>query len=185
MRRARTILRIGLALALSGACLGTGPRAQAPPEQPPGSRTADPCTAFAWSLLREQAWFEAHGLPRVASGATLSPDSPGAILALKPGAEAEFPVPPSREPGPGTFGGVLRFPAPTMPGLYQVTLSDEAWIDVSQDGKTTRPPIAHTGRSGCPGLRKSLRFQFGTNPVIIEVSGATGDTIKIAVAPVE
>ena len=34
-------------------------------------------------------------------------------------------------------------------------------------------------------VRGGLRYQFGTAPVIIEISGAQRDTIKIAIAPVE
>ena len=143
------------------------------------------CAVFDWSLRREQAWFAAPGLPALASGATLSPDLPGAVLSLKPQAEAGLPFPPSREPKPGTYGGVLNVPAPVTPGLYQITLSDSAWVDVSQDGRTTRNPVATTMRPGCPGLSKSLRFQFGATPIIIAVSGAKSDTIRIAVAPVD
>ena len=71
------------------------------------------------------------------------------------------------------------------PGLYQVTVSDDAWIDVSQDGKTTRSPVANTMRPGCRIVAKSVRFQLGTAPITIVVSGAKADTIRIAVAPAE
>lgn len=169
------------ALALLLACAGTGALAQEPA---PGAGPA-PCAGFDWSILREQAWFEAPGLPSVASGATLPPEMPGALLALKPMAEAELPFPPSREPKPGTYGGLLRVPAPVTPGLYQVTLSDGAWIDVSQDGRTARPAAAHTMRPGCPTVRKSVRFQLGAAPILIAVSGAKSETIRIAVAPAE
>ncbi|MEA1831470.1 hypothetical protein U8607_05175 [Methylobacterium durans] len=143
------------------------------------------CTAFDWSLMRELAWFSASSLAELASGATVAPDMPGAVLKLRPDAEVAFPVPPSRAPAPGTYGGILRFPALTMPGLYQVTLSEEAWIDVSQDGQSTRPPTAFTVRPDCPTIRKSVRYQFGTTPILIEVSGAKRDTIRIAIAPAE
>ncbi|MER2265666.1 hypothetical protein [Methylobacterium oxalidis] len=143
------------------------------------------CTAFDWSLMRELAWFSAPGLGEVASGATVAADMPGAVLKLRPDAEVEFPVPPSKEPAPGTYGGILRFPALTTPGLYQVTLSEDAWIDVSQDGKTARPPTAFTVKRDCPTIRKSVRYQFGTTPILIEVSGAKRDAIKIAIAPAE
>lgn len=148
---------------------------------------ADPaaCTTFDWPILREQAWFEAPSLPRLDSGATLSAEMPGAVLALKPVAGADLPLTPSREPKPGTFGGSLRIPPVVTPGLYQVTLSDNAWIDVSQDGATTRKPVASTMRPGCPGVSKSVRFQFGTTPILVVVSGAKSDSIKIAVAPAE
>ena len=149
------------------------------------AQTADPCSGFDWSIGREQAWFLAPGLPHLASGATLPAEMPGAILDLSAEAQAGLPIPPSREPAPDTRGGMLRIPAPVMPGLYQITLSVSAWIDVSQDGATIRAPLATTMRPGCDGVVKSLRFQLGTQPVLILVSGAKADTIKIAVAPAE
>ena len=179
---------LGLALGLAGAGAPAEPAREAqaaPPTGAPAAPVPAACTDFAWPLMREETWFAAPGLARVASGDTLRPEMPGAVLTLKPEAEVAFPVAPSRVPPPGSYGGVLRFPAPIRPGIHQVTLSDEAWIDVSQDGQTTRPPVDHTVNRDCPTLRKSLRYQFGTAPVIIEISGAKRDTIKIAVAPVE
>ncbi|MCJ2130811.1 hypothetical protein [Methylobacterium sp. E-045] len=157
------------------------------PDQARAQTGSDPaaCTAFDWPILREQAWFEAPSLPRLESGSTLSAEMPGAVLALKPTAEADLPLPPSREPKPGTFGGSLKIPPVVTPGLYQVTLSDNAWIDVSQDATTTRKPVASTMRPGCPGVSKSVRFQFGTTPILIVVSGAKSDSIRIAVSPAE
>lgn len=168
------LIAIGLALACAEA------HAQTP--LPGGDDAA--CASFDWSLRREQAWFAAPGLPKLSSGGTLSSDMPGATLALRPQGEADFPFPPSREPKPGTYAGILNVPAVVTPGLYQVTLSEGAWIDVSQDGLTTRNPVSHTVRPGCATLGKSVRFQFGATPIMILVSGAKSDTIKISVAPV-
>lgn len=177
MRALPVLGLLGLALlpALAPAAAGAQERAAVPPA----------CTEFAWPLLREMAWFEAQGLAKVSSGDTVPGEMPGAVLALKPETEVAFPVAPSRKPAPGSYGGILHVPAPTMPGLYQITLSDEAWIDVSQDGQTTRKPTAHTGKRDCPALRKSLRYQLSTQPVLIEISGAKADSIRIAVAPAE
>lgn len=168
--------RLGAVLLLA---LGVPAAGQAPAPSPAA------CTGFAWPLLREQAWFSAPGLPRLESGATLSAAMPGALLVLRPVAEADLPLPPSRAPNPGTYAGVLRLEPPMVPGTYQVTLSDRAWIDVSQDGKTMRPSGAHTAQQGCPDLAKSVRFQLGTAPVTVIVSGAKAESIKIAVAPAE
>ncbi|KQO65409.1 MULTISPECIES: hypothetical protein [unclassified Methylobacterium] len=177
------------AIALSAALLApSAGRGQAQPAGETGaSPPADPaaCTQFDWSLLREQAWFSAASLPRVESGGTLPAAMPAAILALKPQEAVAPPVAPSRAPKPGSYGGVLHLAAPLAPGAYQVTLSDRAWIDVSQDDRTTRPPTASTMRPGCPMLAKSVRFQLGTAPITLLVSGAPADTIRIAVAPVE
>ncbi|PIU04129.1 MAG: hypothetical protein COT28_19085 [Methylobacterium sp. CG08_land_8_20_14_0_20_71_15] len=143
------------------------------------------CTAFAWPLLRELAWFEAPGLPRKASGDTLPAEMPAAVLALKPTGEVAYPVPPSRPPAADSYGGILMLEAPPSAGIYQVTLSDEAWLDVSQDGRSGLSPVSHTGKRDCPGLRKSLRFQLGSGRVVIAISGAKSDSIRVAVAPAE
>ncbi|WP_336487638.1 hypothetical protein [Methylobacterium nigriterrae] len=174
----RTRAALSLALCLAAGAVGAQ-------EGQAGTAVPPACMDFAWPLLREQAWFAAPGLAEVASGATVQADMPGAVLRLKPDAEVQYTVPPSRTPAPGSYGGGLRFPAPVMAGIFQVTLSGEAWIDVSQDGETTKTPVAHTGARGCPTIRKSLRYQFGGSPVIIEISGAKRDSIKIAIAPVE
>jgi len=144
-----------------------------------------PACAFDWPLRREQAWFEASALPRVETGATLPADQPGAVLALKPVAEVEFPFPPSREPSPGSYAGYVRLPAPVSAGLYQVTISGNGWLDVSQEPDGPRPSVAHTGNRNCPSLRKSLRFQLASKPVVIVISGAGAETIKVAFAPAE
>lgn len=175
--------------ALAAVLLAAGAEAQEPARsaEPSSGVSTDPaaCTGFDWSLLREQAWFSAPGLPQVASGGALRDGMPGALLGLRPQAEVAAPFPPTREAKPGTFGGVMTVSAPVTPGLYQVTVSDGAWIDVSQDGRTPRPPMAHTMRPGCRVVAKSVRFQLGAAPITIVVSGAKADTIRIAVAPAE
>jgi hypothetical protein len=59
-------------------------------------------------------------------------------------------------------------------------LSDEAWIDVIQDGHYARS-IGSTGRSDCPGLRKSVRFELNASPFVVQLSGVTTEMIAVAV----
>ncbi|MCJ2035636.1 hypothetical protein [Methylobacterium sp. J-068] len=180
MRRAAAIAVLAIAATAARAQNAGTPTSGTLPAADPAA-----CTQFDWSLLREQAWFSAAGLPRVESGGTLASAMPAALLGLKPQAQVAPPVAPSREPKPGTYGGVLHVEAPLSPGAYQVTLSNPAWIDVSQDGRTTRPVSARTARTGCPMLAKSVRVQLGTAPITIVVSNAASDAIRIAVAPAE
>lgn len=165
------LLRLGLALALAGTPAAAQDHAQAA------------CAGFSWSLTREQAWFQAPSLPKLDSGATLPPDAPSAVLRLKPAAQAELPTAPTREPKPGTYAGFVRIAAPAMAGVYQITLSDEGWLDVIQEGEGPRSPSAHTGKRGCPDLRKSLRFQLGSKPIVVAISNASTETIRFAFAP--
>ena len=82
------------------------------------------------------------------------------------------------------FGGILSFAAPEKNGSFQVTLSSEGWIDVVQNGAAL-DSAGHSGAKDCPGLRKSVRFKIGDAPVVLQISGAPADTIKVAIRAVE
>ncbi|GEP08694.1 hypothetical protein [Methylobacterium gnaphalii] len=151
----------------------------------PAKPEADVCASFDWPLARELAWFSAPDLPTAASGATLPADRPAVLLTLKPAAEADLPQAPSREPKPGSFAGYVRVPAPAAPGEVQVTLSGEGWIDVAPEGGAVLKPGAHSGRKGCATLRKSVRFKVDAKPLVVSVSNAPAETVRIAVTPVE
>ena len=55
-------------------------------------------------------------------------------LALVAPSDAKLPTPPERAPKDGTFAGFARFKAAPKAGLYTVSLSAGAWVDVVQDG---------------------------------------------------
>ena len=139
------------------------------------------CNKFAWALTHEKTLFAAADKRRAEAGAELTSFPAAAVvLDLKPAAQAAFVLPPERKPRTETwFGGMLRLPAPEA-GSYQVTLSEEAWIDVVQDGRYARS-IGSTGRSDCSGLRKSVRFELGNYPFVVQVSGVAAETITIAI----
>jgi hypothetical protein len=144
------------------------------------------CTGFLWPLGTELAWMEAADAEHATSGATIArPPADRAIsLGLKPVSDVAFPVPPTATPKPGdaqSFGGFLKFGA-ISEGHYQISISSHGWIDVVQNGQTL-DPTAHTGAKECSVLRKSVRFEIGSGPVTIEISGAPKDSIRIAVRP--
>lgn len=141
---------------------------------------------FDWSLVRERGLFEAPDLSSIPSGGSMPAraDGSAAALNLKPAADIAFVFPPERQPEARSFAGVVRTSVDTT-GLYQVTLSDEAWIDVSQDGKTALSPVAHTGRRACAGLRKSLRFRLQAGPVTIQISNAKLPQVRVSFAAAE
>lgn len=143
----------------------------------------DGCGRFAWALARERALFAANDKAVMKAGDALPSIPKGAfVLTLQPGADAAFAMPPERKAkAERWFGGMLRFPAPDKPGIVQVTLSDEAWIDVVQDGRYARS-LGSTGRSDCPGLRKSVRFDLGAAPFVLQLSGVTSDRTIVAVS---
>jgi len=141
-----------------------------------------PCDQFQWPVRREMDWLSSAKLAAVASGAELTGD--GAFsLALQPMASIKYVVAPERQPkSSDTFGGFVTILAPSRGGTYQITLSDEAWIDVVQDGRRLASS-AFSGKAGCDGVRKSVRFEIATGPLIIQISGAGADHIAIAAAP--
>ena len=136
------------------------------------------CASFAWSVARERAAFGAPDLPVVTSGSALSGGASAARLALKPAGEIVLPVPSEKAVKPDTFAGFVTATVPAA-GTYQVTLSNEAWIDVSQDGRSTLKPTAHSGKAGCPEVRKSVRFALDVGTVTIEISRASSPQIKL------
>ncbi len=84
---------------------------------------------------------------------------------------------------PKAFAGVVEVDSIGQPGLYQLTASEEAWIDVIQDDAFVKS-VGHSGKRGCPDARKSIRFQLGKGPLIVQFSGVDTDTIKFAITQV-
>ncbi len=145
----------------------------------------DACEHFAWSVRPEQALFAAPDLRTVASGAVLGAQDSAATLQLQPNAAVHFVLPPARRPKTAdSYGGVISLANLAKAGIYQVTLSAEAWIDVIQAGKAAAS-AAHTGKRDCADVRKSVRFELEPGPVTIQVSGAAAAQIKLAVLPAE
>jgi len=146
----------------------------------------DGCEKFAWSLARERGWFAAPGKPTFTSGDSLPAIPSGAFtLRLQTAGEAAFALPPEKKPRVDrSFSGIVRLPAPDRAGIYEVTFSDDAWIDLVQDGRYARS-VGATGRSDCPGLRKSVRFELGPTPLVLQLSGVPTDAIVVAVTPAE
>jgi hypothetical protein len=167
------MLRLGLLVAVLIASLGP-------------VAAEDGCEKFAWSLARERAAFATPDKTTATAGETLAALPAGAlVIRLQPGAQANFEMPPERKPRTETWhGGVVRLPALAKSGIYQITLSDDAWIDVIQNGRYARS-VGSTGRSDCPGVRKSVRLDLDASPAVLQVSGVAPDTIAIAIGPVQ
>jgi hypothetical protein len=115
---------------------------------------------------------------------TLAPATPPSDrLALQPLAQAKLAMPPERAPkDAASFAGARQVAVPAA-GLYQVSLSDYAWVDLIQDGRYVKV-AAFSGALDCPGLRKIVRFALKAGTAAVQVSGVAGDSIAIAVVPV-
>ncbi len=155
---------------------------------PLGAAEPGGCDAFDWPLATEIGWITAPDRLQVKSGATIESVPEKAVeLALMPQADAVLAVLPTGSPAKkpdAAFAGTVHFAAPQKPGLYQVTLSTGGWIDVVQDGAALKD-VAHTGKLDCPHARKSVRFEIGDGPFIVQITSAPSSTIVVTVKPSE
>jgi hypothetical protein len=140
-----------------------------------------PCDQFSWPVRREVGWLSSANLPMVSSGGELAGDGPF-VLSLQPMASVAFKIAPERAPKTAeSFGGTVAILAPSQAGTYHITLNDEAWIDLVQNGHRVAS-TAFTGKTGCTGVRKSVRFEIEQGPLVIQISGAASGRIAIAAA---
>lgn len=150
-----------------------------------GSAAAqDGCERFAWPIARERAAFAAPAAT-AATGDALPAFPDGAVVVrLQPKGDVPFVLAPERQSGPDSpFAGLVRLPAIARAGIYQVTLSADAWLDVVQDGRYARA-VGSSGRRDCPPVRKSVRLELGATPVTLQFSGVTSPTITFAISAV-
>jgi hypothetical protein len=142
------------------------------------------CASFAWPLGRELSWLTQPTLASIDSGGA-APTGGAVAVRLIPFSDVRFSRPPERRPKiANSNGAIVNVPVVAKAGLYQISLSDEAWIDVVQNGERVAS-AAFSGKPGCAGLRKSVRFALSASPAIIQISGATVDRIGLAIAPAE
>ncbi len=141
------------------------------------------CESFAWPLTTELQWMKAADTEAVASGAKLpAPPAKAISFSLEPMNAITFPVKPTGrlKPKGDVYGGVVTFENVGPPGVYQISLHTGGWVDVVQNGKALRS-AAHSGKSDCDAIRKSVRFNIGAGPVTIEFSNMKNDAIKFAI----
>ncbi len=146
------------------------------------AQDASGCEKFKWSIARESAWF-AVGPKPVDAGAEVGAGDSGYVVALVASDAAGFVVAPERAPKAGTFGGVLKSVI-AKAGLYQITLSDEAWIDVVLNVASVKSS-GFSGQKSCPGVRKSVRFDLAAGPATVQISNSQSAKIMLAIAPSE
>jgi hypothetical protein len=156
---------------------------EAPPNSSPSSGMGTGCASFKWPLEHERRAFENTGLETLASGAARGAWKEQAFsLALLPDADIAYTLAPEKKKPSDEprFGGLVAFAGPDKPGQYQVTLSSEGWIDIVQRGAAL-DATDHSGAKGCSALRKSVRFKVGDAPIVLQISGAPANSIKIAI----
>jgi hypothetical protein len=140
------------------------------------------CDKFTWPLDKERALLTSADTITVASGMKLALPLPVAVtIDLVQLADAKLPMAPERAPKKAdSFAGFISVPAPPQAGSYKVTLSSEAWIDVVQDGHYLKS-TAHTGASGCAGIRKSVKFNLDATPFNVQLSNVPANKIGVVI----
>jgi hypothetical protein len=161
------------------AALSLGATSALAAEEPSG------CDKFKWPIERERAALTAPDRAKLASGAEQAAPAASAItLGLVAPAEAKLPSPPERAPKDGTFAGFTSIKAVPKAGLYTISLSSGAWVDVVQDGHFLKP-VAFSGATDCDGIRKTMKFELSAQPFVVQVSGAKDNSLSIAILPAQ
>lgn len=152
----------------------------------PGFAAEEPsgCDKFKWPIERERAALTAPDRAKLASGSEQAALPSSAItLGLVAPSEAKLPTPPERAPKEGSFAGFTGIKAPKA-GLYTISLSAGAWVDVVQDGRVLKP-VAFSGATDCNGIRKAMKYELSGQPVVLQVSGARDNSLSIAILPAQ
>ncbi|MGT2440632.1 hypothetical protein ACU4GH_38055 [Bradyrhizobium betae] len=160
------------------AALSLGVTSALAAEEPSG------CDKFKWPIARERAALTAPDRARLASGSeqAVMPSS-AIILGLVASTEVKLPTPPERAPKDGTFAGFTSVRT-AKAGLYTISLSGGAWVDVVQDGHVLKPG-AFSGATDCDGIRKTMKYQLSAQPFVLQISGARDNLVSIAILPNE
>ena len=140
------------------------------------------CDRLSWSVASEREWFSGPKLTHRVSGARLRKIDRAVELALEPTGDTHLFLPPERPPSPNSYSGEVTFFGVPKPGLYQVTVADDAGIDVFENGARLKR-VAQTSAENCRGIRRSARFVLVPGDlVLVELTGAAKTSIKVAFA---
>jgi hypothetical protein len=143
------------------------------------------CDKFKWNIDHERAALTASDRAKLASGGEVTAmPAGGMILTLVAPADAKLPTPPERAPKDGTFAGFTSFKTAPKAGVYTISLSAGAWVDVVQDGHFVKPR-AFSGATDCDGIRKTMKYELSATPFVLQVSGSKDASIAVAILPSE
>ena len=143
------------------------------------------CDKFKWDITHERAALTAPDRAKLTSGTEFAavPTS-GFTLGLAATSDAQLPTAPERAPKDGTFAGFAKVTGAPKAGLYTISLSAGAWVDLVQDGHALKP-VDFSGATDCDGIRKTMKYEFAAKPFVLEISGAKEHAISVAILPAE
>ena len=122
-------------------------------------------------------------LPRALLLGTTTLEFLATTLELQPLSAAGLPKAPERASKyPSNFAGHFALAAPAKPGVYRLTMSSGAWVDVL-DGGAYLHPIAFSGAKDCEGARKIVKFDLPAHPLALQFSGVPSERISVIVSP--
>ena len=138
------------------------------------------CANHKWSVEREAALL-AHPQEEAGAGAEWRAEEDGAfLLKLQPLDKVVFEAPPERAPSEpaSSYGSVVRLVGLDS-GVYEISLSEAAWIDVIQNGAFAKSED-HSSGPGC-AIRKAVRFRLVAGEAVLQLSGAEAASIGVVV----
>lgn len=142
------------------------------------------CDKFKWPIERDRAALTAPDRARLASGSEQAAVPSSAItLGLVAPQEAILPTPPERAPKDGTFAGFTSIKA-VKAGLYTISLSSGAWVDLVQEGHFLKP-VAFSGATDCDGIRKTMKYELADKLFVLQISGAKDNSLSISILPAQ
>lgn len=142
------------------------------------------CDKFKWPIERDRAALTAPDRAKLASGSEQAAVPSSAItLGLVAPQEAKLPTPPERAPKDGTFAGFTSIKA-VKAGLYTISLSAGAWVDLVQQGHFLKP-VAFSGATDCDGIRKTMKYDLADKPFVLQISGAKDNSLSISILPAQ
>ena len=139
------------------------------------------CDKFKWPIDKERTLLTGK-TAAAASGTDVGSALPvAATVTLVPFADAKLPSPPERAPRLAvSYAGFIQVGAPVHAGVYKISLSSEAWIDVVQAGHLVKSQT-FSGATGCEGIRKSVKFDLKAEPFTVQLSNVPANSIGVAI----
>ena len=150
----------------------------------PGAASAETCSGFKWPVDAEMSLMTAPEVEAVTMGGAIASIPPKAIeLKLESSPSVKFPAAPGikKQAIPqNSFSGWFTIKAVTKPGLYQITIPNHSWIDVVQNNELVQS-TAFSGDPECKTLRKSVQYELGASPAIVQIVGVSEASIKLTI----
>jgi len=148
------------------------------------ARADDACAGFAWDVAHERSVFatapSAQQAGHDVDSAPLVTTDRLYDLALSPQEQVTLAASPGKKAlTDGAYAGLVRIKVASA-GTYRVSLSRPFWVDVVKGGALIAS-TNFTGRPGCDAPHKLVQYPLPAGELLLQVSGATDDRVKIAV----